>query len=164
MRLAALLFLLTACSHEPARLVGKEGDTQRLLEAEVGKHPGNDKARTALGFLLLKAGDKEGAREQLLAASKRNPKNAQALFGLATIDLEDERASDAEIELARAIKADPRFPNAHWVMGQLKEQKGSKAEALAQYKAYRALLPRSAPHYERELSEVDAKITALSGN
>ena len=103
-----------------------------LAQQIVEKHPGQDEALMLLANAGIGLNDIDGTRKLLEDVRPEDKQRAgyHVAQGLLLLAQKDE--ADAESEFQAAVKADPKFPQAHTVLGSLywarKDLKGAEAE------------------------------------
>lgn len=90
--------------------------------------------RTALGWARWRDGELQAAATAFAEALALQPQEPYALLGLARVDLDRARASDAADELQRSLAAAPLLTIDHYYEGQAYEQLGKPAAAADAYK------------------------------
>ena len=78
--------------------------TQPVLQV----HP-----RVAAGYAAYQQGKLEAARSEYQQALREEPRNRDALLGLAALDMREQRYESADAIYRRLLQADPRDPYAH---------------------------------------------------
>jgi tetratricopeptide (TPR) repeat protein len=79
----------------------------RVTTAQTGVDPS-----VAEGYRLLQTGNLTGARAAYVRALHTDPRNADALHGIAAISLREGKAGDAEVAYQRILEANPADPAA----------------------------------------------------
>lgn len=79
----------------------------------------------------------------LEARVEARPQDAEALTRLGAAYERDGRLDEAEALLRRAVEADPRSANAHFVLGLILDERERYADAVASYQRYLDLAPSS---------------------
>ncbi len=98
-------------------------------------------ARVSLGFILLKAGERDEAKVELDQASALDPKNADAHRGLGELHLAAEQTAEAEASYKRAIALQPTNRTFHNLLGTLYFRMGRMQEAEVEFRRSVALAP-----------------------
>lgn len=100
--------------HEPARLL-------MLLDRSSFVHCGNAQMLTEMALIVSSIGDQDRALDFATAASKADPRHAQAHYMRGTALMFLGRMDEAEQELEAAIRLVPSFPQPHWVLSRLRK-------------------------------------------
>jgi tetratricopeptide (TPR) repeat protein len=141
------------------QLKNSEAAKQAFLKA-VALNDKNADAMGNLGQMKFEENDYQGAKELLeksLTAQPNNPKN------LLMLALTQARTGDYASSLTNAEKVHQgdidRFPYAHFLAAQVREQMGDHAGAERQYQAYLKEAPDGpeASHAQEGLQRVEAK-------
>ena len=98
-------------------------------------------ARVSLGFILLKAGERDEAKVELERARTLDPKNADAHRGLGELHLAAEQTAQAEASYKRAIALQPTNRTFHNLLGTLYFRMGRMQEAEVEFRRSVALAP-----------------------
>jgi tetratricopeptide (TPR) repeat protein len=153
-RRAAEAYLAGGAAAHPGQaqfILGLSYHRQRLYEAAHGHfvralelEPDYFTARFFHGFTLLNLGRLDEARKELEAYLAQGPEDAEAVFGLGLVALEQDRVDDAERSIQRAIalaqaKAGPGLPmeakedlaRYHARLGDVHSRQGDLAKARA---------------------------------
>ena len=101
-------------------------------------------------------GNQVEARNSYNAVLKKSPKNIDALLGLARLDMQVNRMSDAELRLQKAQKIAPKNPQVAAAFGQFHAVQRDWPRALEQMRAARTLSPYE-PTYAFQLGVVQAQ-------
>jgi tetratricopeptide (TPR) repeat protein len=142
---------LTARQFQPAR---------DLAQQIVEKHPGQDEALMLLASAGIGLNDIDGTRKLLEDVRPEDKQRAgyRVAQGLLLLAQKDE--ADAESEFQAAVKADPKFAQAHTVLGSLywarKDLKGAEAE----FRTAADLAPKWSP-LKLEIADFLLKTSAL---
>jgi putative PEP-CTERM system TPR-repeat lipoprotein len=139
-----------------ARTMQAQGQFKQLLEEitpEAAK--GSAPLLTARGDAFLSLGDAPHAKEAYEAALAINPKQGEALTGLARHAVMQHDKQAAELYTAEALAKDPDNPEVWMFNGTLLRAEGKSDEALAAFDKVLALAPghRSA-HIEKAYIEI----------
>ncbi len=109
----------------------------REFEAELEADPGNGNARYEIAVLDANAGSLDDARAQFQQALVHYPDFEEALVGLAGVDLDQQKATDAVPLLERATRLRPDDEVAWYRLAQADRASGDRqgqAAALAQFR------------------------------
>ena len=101
-------------------------------------------------------GNQVEARNSYNEVLKKSSKNIDALLGLARLDMQLSRMSDAETRLQKAQKIAPKNPQVALAVGQYHAAQQDWPRALEQMRAARALSPYE-PTYAFQLGVVQAR-------
>jgi Tfp pilus assembly protein PilF len=108
------------------------GIYQSLLKAQ--KHVAED--NEGLAIIAMREGDTEQARHYMEAARSAGTQNAIALTSYGSLEKDPERA---QAILKEALTIDPKYPEAHWALG---EKIPDKPRRMMEWKQAVALAPR----------------------
>lgn len=129
-----------------ALLAEQRGDVQtaiREYQTEIQTQPAAFKAAFNLGRLLEQSGNAAGQEEALRLSIQLNPSFAEGHFYLAKLLLDQNRAFDEAISLARrGLQVGARSPYAplgHYVLADIYSRRGQHAEAQREASRGRAL-------------------------
>ncbi len=118
------------------------------FRAAVKADPKEPNVHFGLGYLLWTQNQFEEAAHEFQAELANVPDHAQALVFLADTDIQNNRASDAEPLIQKALKIDPRIGLAHLDQGILYADRGRKEDAIRELKQAAQLMPDDAnPHW-----------------
>ncbi len=95
---------------------GKRDDALREFEKLARDDPNDRRARTRLIAAYLAAGKDQAARDLLSAALKKNPKDTDALFQRAGLELRDDKIAEAQKDLEEVLRLNPNFAEGHFAM------------------------------------------------
>lgn len=150
---ALLLPALAGAAITPTIDPMRPPDTSEAVAEALARKP--DAQRTpaersaAAGFKALLAGDLQAAESSFGQSLKSDPNLAAALLGLADVRLRQQRPSEAETLLKRALTIEPRNPALHAALGRFYYVRGDLAKAKASYGEAIRLDPRSLlPHVD----------------
>jgi tetratricopeptide (TPR) repeat protein len=102
--------------------------------------------RTNLANALRRLGRSDEAFDEYLRALQRDPRVAQAWYGLGNLLRDDRRDLHSAVDAwRRAIEADPRYAEAHANLGAALLDLGDAAGAAAELEAALSLAPESSP-------------------
>ncbi len=90
------------------------------------------RALSFMGRVLLQKGD-SGQAEQYLRASARMLPDADVMYTLAELLIDERRASEAEPVLRRCLEVDPKFTDAHIRLGMILRDRGQRPEAIRSF-------------------------------
>lgn len=116
----------------------------REFSAELKVDPGNGNAAYELAFLEAEAGNLQQAGQQYESALQRYPDFEEALVGLASVDLSNQKADKAVPLLERATRLRPDDEVAWWRLAQAERAIGNsegQQKALATFKKIHQVTP-----------------------
>lgn len=103
---------------------------QKSLEID----PDDDATRIDLGNLYLQLNQDQKARSQFDSVLKRNPKNVQALNGVATCLFNSRNFQQSEEYLRKALRINEQDPQTQMNLALIFSEQGKKAEAIEIYR------------------------------
>ncbi|MCI0616842.1 tetratricopeptide repeat protein, partial [bacterium] len=103
---------------------------QKSLEID----PDDDATRIDLGNLYLQLNNDQKARVQFDSVLKRNPKNVQALNGIATCLFNSKNFQQSEEYLRKALAINAQDPQTQMNLALIFSEQGRKAEAIEIYR------------------------------
>jgi tetratricopeptide (TPR) repeat protein len=112
--------------------MGRQDEAFERLRQMVEMNPGNRRLRLQYARLLTQT-DMNKAREQFAILVAQSPGDADMLLSLALVSKETGALDDAEMYFQKLIAMDQHAQDAHFYLGQLYEQRGDRAAAIAQY-------------------------------
>jgi len=121
----------------------------REFSAELKVDPGNGNAAYELAFLEAEAGDLQQAGQQYESALQRYPDFEEALVGLASVDLANQKADQAVPLLERATRLRPDDEVAWWRLAQADRVIGNsegQQKALATFRKIHEVTSGSLPN------------------
>ncbi|MFH1171951.1 MAG: tetratricopeptide repeat protein [bacterium] len=113
-------------------------------------------AQLNVALALRLAGDGAKAVQMLEDLAAKNPFSTDALFNLAENYLVDKRSADAEVVFLRVVSIYPGYSDAQYRLGQIYEDRGETAKAIARFEIVQKLNPDNATVRE-ELKKLRAK-------
>jgi tetratricopeptide (TPR) repeat protein len=113
---------------EALRQLGRRAEARALLESGLAAHPHDAELEARLGCVLLELDDVPGAVEVLGRATRRRPRDPQALTAYASALVRGGRFAEAEQVLARALLAGGGL-DTKLVLASAKVRRGALAEA-----------------------------------
>ncbi|CAK0755308.1 conserved hypothetical protein [Gammaproteobacteria bacterium] len=111
------------------------------FKTALENHPDDYVALTGLGFLELRTGHPEAAREALLKASLIEPKYARAHLWLGVAHYQLGQTAAAQFELGRASELDPKDPLPHQMASLIHGDQSNPGEALEEARQALVRLP-----------------------
>jgi tetratricopeptide (TPR) repeat protein len=120
-----------------AAMLERRGDSagaEAQYEAIMAEHPEHAGARARLAALARAGGDTERATQLAREALMRDPRNLTAYDVLIGLALDHKETGAAKLLALQALKIDESDPALHYRVGQVLEQAGDGASALAQYR------------------------------
>ena len=118
------------------------------------------KTHLAYGAWHEQTGNYSEARKSYSQVLEKNPKELEAILGLARIDQTYERFAECDQHLAKALKYYPKDPKVQVAMGHVHAARGEWPEALERMKAAQKLAPVD-PIYEYHLAVIEAQAGEL---
>ena len=107
---------------------------------ELAQHPDSAEAKFTLGSALAQSGGDKMEAERLLRASlKPKPRHAKANYQLGKLLWQAKRNGEALTCLEAAVKADPDYREAHFLLGGIYRTLGRKALADREFAAVKRL-------------------------
>lgn len=141
-------------------LKGKYAEAAKYYQAALKRNPRDTNANIGYGMALARQFKLDGADDQFNKALARDPDNPGAHAGKALTMLhrlqsssntirksKDSILQEAEAEAQRALDADTRFPEAHYVMGMIYKEQGKLAEAAGEMRKTIQMDPRYSDGY-----------------
>ncbi|HEU0276529.1 MAG TPA: XrtA/PEP-CTERM system TPR-repeat protein PrsT [Rhodanobacteraceae bacterium] len=123
---ATLLVMAYVRDKQPAKAV-------KIAADYAAKHPTDSAAFLVYGTALVAANQRDAARKQYDQAIKLDPKNIGALLSLASLDVVEGHAKDAEARYATVLQQDPKNAAAMLALGRLAAQRGDQADAIKRF-------------------------------
>jgi|GEM_PF-3573362 len=102
-------------------------------ESGLAKFPKSPRLHFRIGTVLAVRGNFRDAADYLERGLRLSPDNHEMSRELALCYFQDERLDDAERELKSLIARADWFPEAHYFLGLIYEQRGRRDRALEQY-------------------------------
>ena len=114
------------------RAQGNDARARARLEKVLAndRHP---YAHGLLGELLLAKGDKVGATDHLLSATRENPQWSMPWFHLATIRITEKRGAEAQAFLREGLRANPQSGELRLLLATNLTEAGLVDEAISEY-------------------------------
>lgn len=120
---------------------------------ELSAHPESFQANYTLGAALaLSPADSEEASRLLRKAMALKPANAMALFQLAKLVWRQSKGEESITLLERAVRADPDYREAHYLLGTIFQSLGRKEDAAKEFAAVKRI-SQEAVRRSRDLFE-----------
>ncbi|MEK6257358.1 MAG: tetratricopeptide repeat protein, partial [Planctomycetota bacterium] len=149
----ALSAVKAAAKQQPVTGSATPGSAEFSSNKEL-KNP--VKVHLAYALWHEQQGNQVDARNSYNEVLKKNSKNIDALLGLARLDMQLSRMSDAEARLQKAQKVAPKNPQVVAAVGQFYAVQKDWPRALEQMRAARILSPYE-PTYAFQLGVVQAR-------
>jgi predicted Zn-dependent protease len=124
---------------------GEQTKALNELNTEIGFYPDNNQARLELGETLLRLNQFHKAAEQFLIAAKQAPQVPAIHFGLAKAYKAEGQTAKAIVAARRSVELDPRFADAHYLLGQLYRDSEQQELARHEFELFRQLKNGAAP-------------------
>ena len=112
---------------------GKYDEATAAWRQGLEKFPESAQLHYGLGTMLAVRRDFAGAEKHLETAVRLAPQEPKFRKELALAYFQDQRLDDAERELKAVIAEADWFPEAHYYLGHLYEQRGERDRALEEY-------------------------------
>jgi tetratricopeptide (TPR) repeat protein len=112
--------------------MGREEEAFTRLEQVVSQYPYNRRLRLQYARLLTRT-DMNKAREQFEILVQQSPNDPDLLLSLALVNKEIGALDDAEQYFQQLLDMEQHTQEAHYYLGQLAEQRGDRAAAIAHY-------------------------------
>lgn len=120
-------------------------DAKQEFTQELQIDPKNAGAEYVLGELARQTQDWDEAAKHFLEATKFDAQFADAFLGLGMSLIAEKRYSEALAPLEKAVKLEPRNPNAHYNLALAYTRAGRKQEGEKEFAIHRGLIGESAP-------------------
>ena len=129
-------------------LVNKPDEARRAYEELAKANPENPELLESQGYLEVRVGKSDAARQYFSRAYQAGTKSAQLCFDYATLELQgDSGAKEAIPILRRAIELKPDYVEARLQLGLVLASQQNFAEALDQLHQIKTVKPEQAPSY-----------------
>jgi tetratricopeptide (TPR) repeat protein len=112
--------------------LGRQDEAFARLRQMVEMNPGNRRLRLQYARLLTQT-DMDKAREQFAILVAQSPGDGDMLLSLALVSKETGALDDAEHYFQKLIESNQHVQEAHFYLGQIYEQRGDRAAAIAHY-------------------------------
>jgi tetratricopeptide (TPR) repeat protein len=109
---------------------GRPPEALAILGRLVQEHPDFTPAWRALGYVLLRCGDLQGAERTLQTALEQMPDSAETLFYLGCVAMNRRRPAESVDYLRRATAIRPDYAMAHFNLGKCLRLQGDTADAI----------------------------------
>ena len=113
-----------------------------LLESALGDDPRMPQARLMLGGAYSELDRTEEARAQFDLVLKDDPKSVQALIGVASLLMREDKTGDVIALCRQALALDERNMQAYALLGEAYADRGQPAEALPQFEKAVEIQPK----------------------
>lgn len=137
--------------------VGHFKEAEKLLQAQVKATSQDYEANLTLGELLNKENHYAGALPFLARALEANPQGSDALYQFAFANWKLGREEDAWTNVQRALKADAKNRQAHYLCGQIAQARGDEKIARREFATAESLSESRAQEDILRLSESNEK-------
>lgn len=137
---------ISACNHGIERLQsGEINEAQDAFEKAIRLYPRNQIAHFQLGTLLmLEKKDYAGARREYSTAIDLNPRDAEAVYMMGRLELQEDNMDAALMRFQEALRIDPAHAGSLHYSGVVMQKKGKLDEADELFRAAIAANPRYA--------------------
>ncbi len=139
-----------------------------FLEQALARTPGEFGLRLLFARLLAEAERFEEARVQFQRLNKQAPDNTDVIYALGLLNLQTNRAAEAERDFRSLAKVEERADDANFYLGQIEEARKNVDAAIARYAAveagpnhFQSQLRRALLHAQRD--EVQQARTIIAG-
>ncbi|MCX7061054.1 MAG: tetratricopeptide repeat protein [Gammaproteobacteria bacterium] len=112
---------------------GDLGAADQILEAQARNNPIEADVRIGYARLLIESAHTAPARLQLDKVVRLEPDNADAIFMLGLLDLNENRIAEAERRFRSLSQGRDRAVDASYYLGRIHEQRGELSKALDEY-------------------------------
>ncbi|MGH9353967.1 MAG: tetratricopeptide repeat protein, partial [Terriglobia bacterium] len=126
---------------------------QAEFEAELRRYPDDPVSNCLLAQILLRQNLAAKAVKHFNAALAANPRYKEALLGLGQAEIMLNNPSTALAPLRKAIKIDPDYAQAHFVLGTALRRLGRNAEAGREQQVSAEIQARQQAEYTRKLNQ-----------
>jgi putative PEP-CTERM system TPR-repeat lipoprotein len=115
----ALLVLASAAGKQPAL-------AKQSIADLVARHPADDELLATAGNYLETLGDPVTAKSYLDRSLAVNPKDVDALMGMAQLHIRESRFDEAESRLKSVLQIDSKYQPVYWELAALSERRGDR--------------------------------------
>ena len=122
----------------------RDAEARRDMESLLARDPHDAEARSALGRILERSGERKSALEQYLAALSSGPGSPTLHLHAARLLRQEGRLDEAEEMLRRVLQIDPNLRGVHHNLALLLEERGDLEAARLEYEAEIAAHPEAA--------------------
>ena len=137
--------------------IGARGQLQDITK----RNPAFARAPYYLGMMALQAGNVAEASTWLSRAANLSPDDAQVQTNASVAVFRVGNLQAAKRYAQQALRIDPRFPDAHLMLGRVNDDERQKQAAIAHLKTYVELAPDPSPGYPPRES-INALLTDMS--
>lgn len=120
-------------------------EAETAYRAALTLDPNLNAARANLGVVYYQMGQLGRAASEFETVLKSEPNDAQTIYLLAAVRLQENNLPEAERLLLRARDLKPDLPEVYYGLGVLYKFKGQKAEAIAAFEKFLAIGPGQDP-------------------
>ena len=123
----------SAANLQALMALGYLGGGKKQADGSAAPDPGTESSpelHNNMGRIHLRNGDLDKARKEFLQALELEPRNADALLNLATLERAAGRLGDAETLVKRALQVDPDSIGALSQLAEIARDQGDLAEAV----------------------------------
>jgi tetratricopeptide (TPR) repeat protein len=139
---------------------GRLNDAKAAYEAALKAKPDLTSARANLGVAYYQMGQFDQAVEQYNQVLKTNPQDAETLYLLAAVRLQQKNHAEAEQLLLKARDIKPDLPEVYYGLGTVYELTGRKDQAIASFEKFLQIGPGQDPSAKGQAEE---HLKALKG-
>jgi tetratricopeptide (TPR) repeat protein len=132
---------------------GRLNDAQAAYQAALSSRPDMVGARSNLGVIYYQMGQFDKAVEQYNQVLHANPNDAETLYLLAAVRLQQKDYPQAEQLLLKARDNKPDLPEVYYGLGTLYELQGKKDQAIASFEKFLEIGPGQDPSAKTHAEE-----------
>jgi tetratricopeptide (TPR) repeat protein len=137
---------------------GRLNEAQAAYQAALSANPNMVSAHANLGVAYYQMGQFAKAVEQYNLVLQVNPRDAETLYLLAAVRLQEKNYPEAEQLLLRARDIKPELPEVYYGLGTLYQMQGQKEQAVASFEKFLQIGPGQDPlakgHAEQQLRQL----------
>lgn len=126
--------------------LGEMGEAERALRHALNLAPSHAAALNNLGSLLDARGDYHGAADCFAKAIKQRPDYARAWINQAAALISVQQLERAETSALRALQLAPHWPDAHFVLGNVRDAAHKPGGGLEHWREAARLAPDNAQY------------------
>jgi Flp pilus assembly protein TadD len=139
---------------------GQNAQAEAIYRKLLAMRPGDVRTMTSLGAAMAASGNWQGARQEFREAIAKDANYTDAVFDLASLDVEHDAAAEAEPLLVKLTASHPEDGAAQRLLAVVYANQGLLAKALDRLKAWQAAAPAD-PEPHRALAQVYAQMGQL---
>lgn len=151
---------------------GKPDEVLLLLNKVIKSGKADSSTYLAMGNIYLRKKDYQKAASTFEQLLQKNPKNLEALHGLALCKEEQGQLAEATTTLEKIIKENPKSPKVYKSLGRLYEKQNNDEKAMSNYAQYLtsnktdySLLSKVGKYYfkKQNFEEAEKYLTKVKG-